>query len=209
MFEWYKSKIFPYLLNKNLGSPEVMAHRRNLLSYVSGNILEIGIGTGLNLNLYPKNVVQITAVDVCLHEMPKSCVSVKLIKASAEKMDFPDNSFDTVVSTFSFCSIEDLNAALREISRVLKPGGKLLFLEHGKANTRLGCMLQNAANPLFNVFACGCNTNRNIKKSIMQNGFRVNKFQLVRGGVHPKLIVGYLYKGIALNEKGKKSHCSI
>lgn len=199
----YQAKVFPYLMKKNIGKPEIISHRRRVLQNASGRILEIGIGTGLNLDLYPGTVTEITAIDAFVRVLPSSRVSVKLYHGTAEEMCFADNTFDTVVSTFSFCSVSDLHATLKEISRVLKPDGKLLFLEHGKAETRFAQRMQNAANPLFNVFACGCNVNRDYRQFLSEAGFAIEKHTLYRADIFPKWLVGYLHEGVATNAKGK------
>ncbi len=197
----YKNRIFPYLMNQNIGKAEIMNHRRNALKTAQGKVLEIGIGTGLNLNLYPSNIAEITAIDPFIRELPSSKLKVELYPADAENLPFENNTFDTVVSTFSFCSVSNLHLTLKEISRVLKPDGKLLFLEHGKAESRFVQQLQNIANPLYNVFAFGCNVNRDYQTTILDAGFRIESYRSYRAKIIPELIVGYLHEGVAINDK--------
>lgn len=112
-------------------------------------------------------------------------------------MSFEDNTFDTVVSTFSLCSTDNLIAVLKEINRVLKPGGRLLFLEHGKA-TNIPCQrLQQIFNPLYNRFAYGCNLTRDYTMEMKCAGFHIITCQIYRAKVYPRMLVGYLYEGIA------------
>ncbi|MGE5373004.1 MAG: class I SAM-dependent methyltransferase [Solirubrobacterales bacterium] len=198
---FYEEKIFPYLMNKIIGNAEIIEHRRQLLSKASGRVLEIGIGTGLNLNLYPAGVAEIAAVDPYPRELPPGRVKVDLYPDNVESMRFEDSTFDTVVSTFTLCSVENLPATIQEIKRVLKPNGKYLFLEHGKAVTRFAQRLQDAANPLYNVFACGCNINRDYRQVITASGFRIEKYALHSVNIVPAVLTGYLYEGVVRNEK--------
>lgn len=188
-------------MNRVIGQAEIMGHRRHILQQASGNILEIGIGTGLNLNLYPSSITEITAIDPLLRELPSAPIVVKLYPDAAEQMHFEDNTFDTVVSTFTFCSVKDLDRALKEISRILKPNGKLLLLEHGKAENKFVNKMQDVVNPLFNIFACGCNINRNYQQIISEAGFSIVNYNLYRAKIFPKFLAGYLYEGVAINEK--------
>lgn len=203
MIKLYKTKIFPYLMNKSIGKAEIMEYRRNMLENAEGNILEIGIGTGLNLNLYPSTVTEISAIDPFVSELPQANVAVKLYSDAAEQMNFDDNTFDTVVSTFTLCSIQNLDAVLAEICRVLKPKGKFIFLEHGRAITKFICGVQKVANPFFNVFACGCNINRDYEAAIQKSGLKFIRYQVQRAPIFPKVLIGYLYEGVAIIENDK------
>lgn len=158
---WYQNNIFPVLMKKSLGSDEIKKERKHILSFAKGEILEIGIGTGSNLPFYPERVTKISAIDYYTRDLNSERIEVELKPYSCEHMLFENNSFDTVISTFCLCSINNPDQALQEIRRVLKPGGKLLFLEHGKAKTKFIQKMQNVVNPLYNILACGCNVNRN------------------------------------------------
>lgn len=196
MLNYYNEKIFYRLMNQRLGQENITQLRRELLSSAGGEILEIGFGTGLNLACYPNRVHSLTAIDVCRFEPNFPCTAIQLrrLEMSAEAMTFPDDSFDTVVSTFTLCSIPQVQAALREIQRVLKPGGKFLFLEHGKSPNRLIAGLQNLANPFYNLLACGCNVNRDMVHTISASGLCV---QSVKTGGSSLLISGFYLSGIA------------
>lgn len=193
----YRDRLFPYLMKKNTGKSEIMEHRKHLLKNAKGNILEIGIGAGTNLAAYPKEISGITAVDPYVMKLPESCIAITLLPESAEKMSFADNTFDTVVSTFSLCSISNLDAAFMEIRRVLKPGGRLLFLEHGKATNRPFQVVQKMFNPLFRKFAYGCNITRDYVGEMKQADFHVVECNTYKAAVYPRLLTGYLYEGIA------------
>lgn len=200
MIEIYQDKILPFFM-KAIARPDIMEHRCEVLKNACGNVLEIGIGMGLNLDVYPNHITEITAIDPFIRKLPASRIAVKLYPDCAEKMSFADNSFDTVVSTFTFCSVSNLHITLREVSRVLKPEGKLLFLEHGKAKMRFLQQMQNVINPLYNIFACGCNINRDYKQFLTDAGFQIDQYDLYRAKIFPKFLAGYLYEGIAINEK--------
>jgi len=188
-------------MNKNIGKESILQLRKKVLLKAHGNILEIGIGSGINLSLYPDNVLELTAIDSNVRAVPITRIRVKLISESACKMSFGDNSFDTVVSTFSLCSINNLEAALSEIFRVLKPGGQFLFLEHGKSKGKAVAFIQNVCNPLFNSFAFGCNINRSYMNQIKKSGFIVKEFTYAKAPIYPKILVGYIYYGVAIKPK--------
>ena len=183
---------------KNIGSKPILKLRKDILSKANGHILEIGIGSGTNLMLYPKNVKEIVAVDCYVREIPQTELKVNLYPESVCNMHFEDATFDTVISTFSMCSIDYLDDALKEIYRVLKPGGQFLFLEHGKSQKKTCAFLQNAFNGLYNTLAYGCNINRDYTKPLKQYGFELNELVYEEAPIHPRFLTGYVYKGIAV-----------
>jgi ubiquinone/menaquinone biosynthesis C-methylase UbiE len=152
--------------------------RRKLLARVHGRVLEIGAGTGANVEHYP------AATDVVYTEpdphMAKrlSARGVDVVPAGAERLPFPDDSFDTVVSTLVLCTVPDVPASLREIRRVLVPGGRLLFLEHVRAEP--GSSLERWQDRLhrpWHAFACGCNCNRDLLGFLSAAEFSVDDVQ--------------------------------
>ena len=171
MVNWYRNKAFPWLMKKNIGKKTIVSLRKDILSNAYGNILEIGIGTGINLSLYPQNITEITAIDNWIREVNTLQLKVHIVTGSVTEMSFEDDTFDTVVSTFTLCSIKDLDVALSEIYRVLKPHGQLIFLEHGVAQNKWVVFLQNICNPLFNLFALGCNINRSYIEDLKKSRF--------------------------------------
>jgi len=194
----YRDKILPYLMNKNIGKKEIIELRRNLLKQVEGNILEIGIGTGINLYLYPKEINSITAIDLYVRKLPLTNVSVSLFNDTAEKMHFPDNSFDTVVSTFTLCSTKEIDLALLEIKRVLKSNGKFIFLEHGQSKKDTVRKIQNLFNPIYTCLAYGCNINRNYRNAIEKAGFNIEKYAIKNAKIYPEILTGIIHEGIAI-----------
>src|SRR5690606_21131133 len=145
-----------------------------------GNVTEVGVGTGLNLPFYDANkMTTLTAIDPSLETREKRIVDMstlaypsEYIQAPAEALPFSDNSFDSIVITYSLCTIPDTAAALKEIRRVLKKEGKLIFCEHGAAPDIKVKRTQDMINPIWKPLAGGCNLNRNISEIIESNGFK-------------------------------------
>jgi ubiquinone/menaquinone biosynthesis C-methylase UbiE len=200
---FYSKYIFPYLLELNFASPEIARLRRETLSNVSGEILEIGFGTGLNLPHYPTHVRRISVVEPeprlnarAQKRIAQSGIAVELHTLSAEKLPFADGSFDSVVSTWTLCSIPDVDQAMKEIYRVLKPDGRFFFVEHG-LNPEPGIQVwQKRLNWFYQLTACGCHLDRNIPTILHDSGFEhsnLKKFYLQTDGK----LTGYTYQGIA------------
>ncbi|MFM8395982.1 MAG: class I SAM-dependent methyltransferase, partial [Acidobacteriota bacterium] len=139
--EIYAQKIFPRLLDHLLGNEEIGRLRRETLLLARGKTLEIGFGTGLNLPHFPATVTDLTIIDsemmmegIVAARIAASPIPVTRLQIDAQgRLPFPDHSFDSVVSTFTLCSINDLDAALTEIRRVLKAEAPFIFLEHGRS----------------------------------------------------------------------------
>jgi len=148
--------------------------RRELLVGVRGRVLEIGAGTGLNVEHYPEDSdVTYTEPDPHMAKRLRAR-GVDVVEAGAEALPFADDSFDSVVSTLVFCTVTDVTASLREIRRVLAPGGRLLFLEHVRAapGTKLERWQDRLHGP-WHALACGCNCNRDLLASLAAGSFSV------------------------------------
>jgi ubiquinone/menaquinone biosynthesis C-methylase UbiE len=141
--------------------------RRALLAAAHGRVLEVGAGTGLNLEHYPETIGELVLVE------PERAMARKLaarvgelgrpahiVEASAEKLPFDDGSFDTVVCTLVLCSVDDPASGLRELRRVLRPGGAFLFLEHVRSDDARTARRQDRLNPIWRFIGNGCNCNR-------------------------------------------------
>ena len=134
----YSRYIFPRLMHRSMSNPQLAEERRAALSEVRGDVLEIGFGTGLNLPYYPADVRRITAVDrnestfrLAGEQIAASPIAVDWLPESSEQLSMSDASIDSVVSTFTLCSIKNVGLALAEVRRVLRRGGRYFFLEHG------------------------------------------------------------------------------
>jgi len=200
---FYSRHIFPRLMDWVMSSQDFQRLRTDLLQNARGEVLEIGFGTGLNLVHYPANISRLSIVDPA-DLLPKR-VSERIATVSfpvqakhvtAETLPYPDRRFDTVVSTWTLCTIPNPVQALREVSRVLKPEGTLLFLEHGRSDDHTTAAWQDRLNPIQNVIGCGCHLNRQIDRLITQAGLRIADLdRFLLPGV-PRL-AGEMYRGRA------------
>lgn len=198
----YRQIIFPRLLDWSMSAPELSDLRQQSLAHAEGDILEVGFGTGLNLAFYPDSVQGITTLDVnpgmnslAQKRISKSGVTVKHLVANGEQMPIPDQSFDTVVSTWTLCSIKQIDTALSEIHRVLRPNGKFIFIEHGLGNRPNIQLWQNRLTPLQKVIADGCHLNRDIKALLDRHFSHVELKQFALDGLPS--VIGYTYQGMA------------
>lgn len=186
---WYERHILPAALDFSCGLPMISRQRQLVVPLARGRVLEAGIGTGLNMRWYDKSrVSKITGLDPSLQLHPlarkriaQAGLDVELLGLSAEKIPLPAASFDTVLVTYTLCTIPDALAALREMRRVLAPGGRLLFCEHGRAPDESVRRWQNRLQPLWGPLAGGCHLGRDIPALLQEAGFQL-----------PELRTGYL-----------------
>lgn len=178
----YGDWVLPHLLNLAMRHSNLAAYRSRVVPAAQGRILEIGIGSGLNLPFYGSGVTEVIGLDpsapllrMAEGRIAQGGLAVKMLEASAEAIPLDDASFDTVLSTWTLCSIPDATAALTEIRRVLKPSGALLFVEHGRAPDRRVSRWQDRMTPLWKPIAGGCHLNRPIDALIRQSGFALTE----------------------------------
>jgi ubiquinone/menaquinone biosynthesis C-methylase UbiE len=199
---FYSRVIFPVCMDWAMSDPIFSQYRQELLSQVSGEVLEIGFGTGLNLSYYPPDLQKLITVDPnpgmnrrAKKRIEQSHITVDNRVISGENLPFADNSFDSVVSTWTLCSIPKVEQAVGEIYRVLKPGGKFFFIEHGLSNEPQVQKWQNRLTPIQKIIADGCHFNRNIRQIVEQqfNNLAIAEFYVPDT---PK-VVSYMYKGVA------------
>jgi len=179
----YDRHILPRMIDFACGMGAVMKTRSQIVPQASGRVLEIGIGTGLNLSFYdPQKVTEIVGVDPAaeMHGMAREraaqiSIPVQIVGLELGQIQAADASFDNIVCTFTLCTIPDAVAALREMRRVLKPGGKLLFSEHGLAPDLPVVRWQNRLTPMWKPLAGGCHLNRDIPALISSGGFTVRE----------------------------------
>ena len=199
---FYSQKILPYLLDWSLSDSSFTKYRQEVLAGVEGEVLEIGFGTALNLSYYPEKIRKIITVDnnpgvhrIAQKRIEKSSVTVDHKILSGEHLPMADNTFDSVVSTWTLCSIQKVEQALKEIYRVLRPGGKFFFIEHGLSNEAEIQVWQNRLNPVQKIIGDGCHLNRNMRQIIEQQFKQVSLEEFYLENT-PK-VAGYMYKGIA------------
>lgn len=202
----YATQIFPRLMDWVMARPAFSQLRESLLKPASGAVLEIGFGTGLNLCHYPATITRLSIVDPALllpvkvtHRMAAAPYPIQTVQITAEQLPFSDREFDTVVSTWTLCTIPNAVRALREVERVLKPGGRFLFLEHGRSDDHKIAMWQDRLNPIQNVIGCGCNLNRQIDQLIIQAGLTIVHLDRFSMPSVPRL-AGEMYRGTAVKK---------
>lgn len=178
---FYEQHILPRFINCACGTKPIMKQREKVVPRASGTVLEIGIGTGLNLPYYDATRVERL---IGLDPSEKSWelagkraahleFDVEFIGLPGEQIPLEDGSVDTVLVTFSLCTIPDPVAALHGMARVLRPGGSLIFCEHGKAPDTNVCQWQDRINPIWRRIAGGCHVNRDIPQLLKVGGFDV------------------------------------
>ncbi|MBW4610219.1 MAG: class I SAM-dependent methyltransferase [Hassallia sp. WJT32-NPBG1] len=199
----YSQFIIPRLQDWSMSDASLSNYRQQVLAQVKGETLEIGFGTGLNLPYYPKHIKKLITVDanpgmnaLALKRIQASDIVVEHNVLSGENLPFASQSFDSVVTTWTLCSIANVEQALKEIYRVLKPQGKYFFIEHGLSNDAKVQVWQNRLTPIQKVIADGCHLNRDIKH-LVENHFRHLTIEEFYSENLPK-IFGYLYKGVAV-----------
>jgi ubiquinone/menaquinone biosynthesis C-methylase UbiE len=178
-----RAKLFAVTYDRLMASTErggLAAIRRDLLSHAAGDTLEVGAGTGTNLAFYGPTTVQLSLTEpdpsMLRRLEPRAAASglpTKVLRAPAEDLPFDDDTFDTAVATLVLCGVDDQPRAVREIQRVLKPGGRLLFIEHVRADACSTARLQDRCNWL-NRLVAGCDCNRPTLRTLERNGFEMN-----------------------------------
>ncbi len=200
---FYSNLVIPYCIDFAMSGSTLESYRQNLLENVSGEILEIGFGTGLNLPHYPENVDKITTIDpnpgmkrLARSRIAQSQITVDYKVLNGESLPMPDASFDSVVCTWTLCSIPLVNQAISEVHRLLKPGGNFFFIEHGLSPDVQIQVWQNRLTPVQKILADGCHLNRKISDLVAQQFNNVNIEQFYA----PKLpkVIGYMYQGTAI-----------
>ncbi len=199
----YDRHILPHLIEYACGMGEIMKSRSKVVPHAEGRVLEIGIGTGLNLSFYDAGkVTSVTGVDPAaeMHHRArrraaKVTIPVETIALELGEIQAESKSFDSIVCTFTLCTIPDVAAAFKEMRRVLKPGGKFLFSEHGKAPDAAVAAWQARLTPWWKPFSGGCHLDRDIPALIRAGGFRVEELHAsyLKG---PKPMT-YVYRGWA------------
>ena len=185
MTSFYDRHIMPRLIGCACAAKPIMKQREKVVPLASGKVLELGMGGGLNLAFYdPAKVESVAGVDPSA-ELRKRAeaaprpagLKVDLRDGTAEKLPYGDRSFDCVVCTFTLCSVQSPSAALAEARRVLKPGGRLLFCEHGVAPDMAVVRWQHRVEPVWRAIAGGCHLTRDIASAIARAGFELHRVE--------------------------------
>lgn len=202
---FYDEKVLPYVIDKACSVGQVMKLRSQVVPQARGVVLEVGMGSGINLEFYnPDHTELVYGLEPsegmrrkARGNLAKSPVKVEWLGLPGEQIPLEDESVDTVLLTFTLCTIPDWLAALRQMHRVLKPDGVLLFLEHGQSPDVGVHKWQDRITPTWKKIAGGCHLNRPISELIRQAGFEVQELENLYMPKTPK-IAGYIYKGRAV-----------
>jgi ubiquinone/menaquinone biosynthesis C-methylase UbiE len=197
----YQDWVVSTLTDLSMRNKRLRPYRERVAGAAEGRVLDVGIGSGLNIPLYgqarevfgldPSSRLLARAQDLAQHTR----VLVHLLEGSAECIPLAGRSMDTVVMTWTGCSIPDVRAALREMRRVLSPGGRLLFVEHGRAPEPGVARWQKRLDPLWVRFSGGCHLSRKIDDLLTDAGFRVERLRT--GYIPGPRIMTFLYDGVA------------
>lgn len=200
---FYIEHVLPRVINLLMAHEPFAQERRACLADVSGTVLEIGFGTGLNLPHYPPEVRHLFALDrselgrkLARERMARAPFPVDFVAGNAERVGLASESVDNVVTTWTLCTIPDPAKALSEIRRVLRVGGRYHFVEHGRSPEERVARWQERLNPIQKVIGGGCHLNRRIDRIICDSGLALERFG--NGYMIGPKIGAYLYRGMAV-----------
>jgi ubiquinone/menaquinone biosynthesis C-methylase UbiE len=200
--KFYDEYVLPHVINLAMRNRDLLPYRKRALRAAQGRVLEIGIGSGLNLRFYPAQVREIVGLEpaprlaaMARHAASGSEMPTTFIEAPAESIPLDSHSVDTVISTWTLCSIPDVDAALREMRRVLKPDGQLVFVEHGQAPELQVRRWQDRLTPIWKRIGGGCHLNRPIRGLVEHGGFAIT--QLETGYMRGPKPMTFMYEGRA------------
>lgn len=202
---FWDRNIVPRLICYACGQPQIMKRRSQIVPQAHGKVLEFGAGGGINAQFYdPERIAHVTGIDPspqlldrAKNNTAKARVPIDLVGGIAEDLPFEDASFDTVLITFTLCSVQDQAQSLKEARRVLKPDGKLLFLEHGAAPDPDVHIWQRRVEPLWKRMAGGCHLTRPITEAVRTAGFAVEDPIAEYMPKTPR-ILGWVESGVAM-----------
>lgn len=200
---FYSDHIFPRVMNITCNTKENRRIRTAVCTPLAGEVLEIGFGSGLNLPHLTPSVKRLLAVDpmtkgrkLAADRLAASDVDVEFVGLDGQTLDLEDDCVDAALSTWTLCSIPGATAAVREIGRVLRPGGTLHFVEHGRAPDAKVQRWQDRLNGIQQRVACGCNLNRDIPTIIEDAGMTITSLDTFYAKGEPK-VTGWTFQGTA------------
>jgi len=201
---FYEDRVLPHIIDKACSMGQVMKLRSQIVPRARGRVLEVGMGSGINLEFYDQSRVEMVyglepsegMRRKALPNLNRSPIAVEWLDLPGEKIPLEDNSVDTVLLTFTLCTIPDFNIALAQMRRVLKPGGRLLFSEHGAAPDPGVAKWQRRIEPVWKRIAGGCHLTRPIPRLIEESGFAIGDMEAWYLPGAPK-IAGFNYRGFA------------
>jgi ubiquinone/menaquinone biosynthesis C-methylase UbiE len=198
----YQDRIVPALIDLSMRNKRLRPFRERVVGAAEGRVLEIGTGSGLNLPFYRGRTREIFGLEPSARLLaraqvtaPRMQIPVRLLEGRAECIPLADASIDTIVMTWTGCSIPQIGSALREMRRVLKAGGRLLFVEHGRAPEPLVARWQDRLDPFWRRLSGGCHLNRKIDDLLRDAGFGIDRLET--GYISGPRIVTFLYEGAA------------
>jgi ubiquinone/menaquinone biosynthesis C-methylase UbiE len=199
----YDDHVLPRIINCVCNTKVTREQRQRVCSELAGEVIEIGFGSGLNVPHYPPSVTQVTAVEpadvgwrLAGKRLEQARVPVRRSGLDAQRLPFGDDAFDAALSTWTMCTIPDVDAALREVRRVLKPGGRLHFVEHGLAPDERVRRWQHRLDPLQQRLFGGCHLTRPIAELVRRNGFEIEALDEYYERGTPK-VIGANTRGVA------------
>jgi len=199
---FYQDQILPHVIDLAMRQRNLAAYRNRVVPAAEGRVLEIGIGSGLNLPFYTQKAKLVIGLDPSPKLLSKARRAahpvsslVEFVEGSAEAIPLEDGSVDTVVTTWTLCSIPDAPRSLREMRRVLKPGGRLLFVEHGRAPDPSVRWWQDRLTPVWKRVGGGCHLNRAIGTLIEGAGFQFDR--IATDYMHGPRSMSFMYEGSA------------
>ncbi|MEY2431803.1 MAG: hypothetical protein QOC92_1528 [Acidimicrobiaceae bacterium] len=200
---FYRDRVLPRLIDLVMNTKQTRQIRARVCAGLQGDVVEIGFGTGHNLPYLPAEVTQLRAVEPSARSVElarvrisASTVPVEVVGLDGQSIPLADDSADAVLCTWSLCTIPDAARAVREMHRVLRPGGTLHFVEHGRAPQEKIRRWQNRLNGIQQRVAGGCNLNRDIPAIIESGGFTISRLDTYYGKGEPKPY-GSMYEGVA------------
>lgn len=200
---FYQDQLLPRFQDVVMNRKATREVRARVCQHLRGGVVEIGFGTGLNAAHYPADVAKVAAVEpsaLCMRlaepRIARSSIPVELAGLTGETLDLPSESFDAVLSTWTLCTIPNLDGALAEVRRVLKPDGDFHFVEHGHAPDQAIARWQARIEPLNKRLAGGCHLTRRIPELIERAGFRIEPLDTYYLKGEPK-VFGYTFEGVA------------